>query len=297
MFFTFLLFLLPAPHVYFQSVSRSSPMLLFKNFNLGKPPLIPVNITNKKPPDLSAAGILVVDSPSNVVLYQKNASEKFLPASTTKVMTALVSLDQYSLEDILTVKTVINESRTMGLVVGEKLTFENLLYGALIHSGNDAAYVLAENYPGGVANFVAAMNKKAADLYLTNTHFANSIGFDDPQNYTTAFDLVKLSRVALTNKTFTKIVGTRSITVSDVDFTRFHELRNVNELLGKVAGVSGVKTGFTQNAGEVLLTEVRKNGKSVLIAILKSQDRFGDTEKIIEWVFENFSWKDIKEIT
>jgi len=184
----------------------------------------------------------------------------------------------------------------MGLVNGEKISFEALLYGSLVHSANDAAYTIAENYPGGIENFVAMMNKKAASLNLTDTHFSNPIGFDDDNQYITARDLAKLTKIALQNKIFAKIVSTKSITVSDVTYTYFHPLSNVNELLGKVSGVSGVKTGFTQTAGEVLVSNVKKNDRDVLFIVLKSQDRFGESEKLINWVFENFAWKKIDEV-
>ena len=205
-------------------------------------------------------------------------------------MTALVAMDVFKLDDVFTVTGIVNSGRVMGLVAGEKITFESLLYGALVHSANDAAYAIAENYPGGVTAFVTAMNNKAKELKLSGTSFANPIGFDDPLQQTTPEDLAKLAIVALSDKTFAKIVGTRAITVSDVNFTYFHDLSNVNELLGKVAGVAGVKTGYTEFAGEILVSEIRKSGQSILIALLKSNDRFGETQKLISWVFENFSW-------
>lgn len=267
-----------------------------KKIDLPLPPPYPVNQTAELPPDLSASGILIKDLPSGVIIYAKNEKMKFLSASTTKIMTALVALDQYKLDDILTVKKVITEGKTMGLVAGEKLTMESLLYGALVHSANDAAYTLAENCPGGVEKFIEKMNQKALNLGLTGTRFTNPVGFDDVNQYTTASDLAKQAEVALGNKIFAKIVGTKGITVSDTSFTYFHDLKNVNELLGKIAGVSGVKTGFTQNAGEILVSEVKKNGKSVIFVVLKSADRFGDTTKLIDWVFTNFVWVPFMEI-
>ncbi len=291
----FLLFL-PYPNVYFKNIVQDANIFKPKNVFLPKPPPYPVNQRISELPKISAMGVYVLDTPSNVVIYEKNSQEKFFPASTTKIMTALVGLDHYQLEDILTVKTVITEPRRMGLVNGEKISFEALLYGSLVHSANDAAYTIAENYPGGTANFVAMMNKKAASLNLSDTHFSNPIGFDDEDQYITARDLAKLTKIAMHNKIFAKIVSTKSITVSDVTYTYFHPLSNVNELLGKISGVSGVKTGFTQTAGEVLVSEVKKNDREVIFVVMKSQDRFGESEKLINWVFENFAWKPIDEI-
>lgn len=292
--FAFILFLFPSPNIYFQP--RASDSNDAFQIDLPDAPPIPVNVTDAVVPDITAQGVLIIDLPSDMILYQKNASDRFHPASTTKIITALVALDYYQLDDVLSVNRVEAEGRTMKLVSGEKLTFESLLYGALVHSANDAAATIAENYPGGVTKFVEAMNEKAKVIHLDNTHFTNPIGFDDNQMVTTPADLAKLARVALSNKLIAKIVGTKTITVSDISYTYFHPLTNVNELLGKIAGVAGVKTGYTENGGEILVSEVKKNERSVLFVILKSQDRFKETEAMIDWVFNNFRWKPISEV-
>ncbi len=292
----FILFLFPAPNVYFRTLSSDSSERMDSDIKLPDPPQIPVSISGQKPPDLTAEGIMIIDLPSNITLYEKHANNRFNPASTTKIITALVALDHYQLDDVLTVGSVETEGRTMKLVQGEKLTFESLLYGALLHSANDAAYTIAENYPGEVTNFVRAMNQKAITLNLKNTHFGNPIGFDDELTYTTPVELTKIAKAALSNKTLTKIVGTKSITVSDVDYANFHALTSVNELLGKIAGVAGVKTGYTENGGEILVSEIKKNGHSVLMVVLKSQDRFKETTVLIDWIFNNFVWKNITDI-
>lgn len=297
--FTFLLSLIPRRNVYFDRLDAGSEVKGATKeviVNLPKPPLYPVNISNIPAPQLTAQGAIVVDVKSQAVLYEKNASERFFPASTTKIATALVSFNHYKLDDILTVKDLVSEGKTMGLVLGEKMTVENLLYGTLVHSANDAAYVLADNYPGGVEKFVDQTNRLAEEIGLEDTHFTNPVGFDTANHYTTAKDLSKMAKYALQNKTFSKIVGTKSITVSDVSYSRFHPLENVNELLGNLKGVSGVKTGFTKEGGEILVTEVVRGGREVLFVILKSQDRFDETKKMIEWVLSNFVWKDIAEI-
>lgn len=292
-----LLIQIPAPTVYFNTIFKTTSVVLGQEVSLPPPPQYPVNSTNIPAPIVSALGIYIVDIPSNVTMYQKNELETFNPASTTKIVTALVALDRFQLDDILDVKTVITEGKGMGLHAGEKLAFESLLYGALIHSANDAAYTIAENYPGGVESFIVAMNNKASQMGLAHTHFTNPIGFDDPANVTTPSELATLAKVAMKNKVFSKIVGTKAITVSDVTYTYFHDLKNVNELLGRISGMTGVKTGFTENAGEILVSEVQKNGKNVLFVVLKSQDRFGDSQKLIDWVFNNFTWKSVTEFT
>lgn len=295
---TLLLSIFPYQNKYFQKIPVTGGV-----FNrvvvprLPSPVPYPVNTLNIPPPPLTAAGVYIKDVDSGAILYGKNEGVRYPPASTTKIMTVLVALDFFKLDDILTVKTVIKEGRTMGLTQGEKMVFEYLLDGALIHSANDAAYTIAENYPGGVSSFVDAMNRKARDLKLADTHFANPIGFDDPDNYTTAKSLAIQAEIALDNFTLSKTVGIRNMTVVDTTYSHFHALSNVNELLGKVAGVSGIKTGFTENGGEILVSEIKKNDRSILLVLLHSSDRFGETEKLIQWVFDSFTWKDITQLT
>lgn len=296
--FSLLLLLLVPDNVYIRELSidegevKSSQTVI----NLPSPPPYPVNSTGNLPPQVTARGIVVKDIASGVILLRKNERQRFSPASTTKIISALVALDYYDLDDILEVKTVISQGRSMGLAKGDKLTFESLLYGTLVHSANDATQTVAENYQGEIDNFVSMMNKKTAELNLTDTHFTNPIGFDSPNHYTTPYDLAIQAQTGLQNKIFAKIVGTRKITVPDVTFTRFYDLVNVNRLLGQIPGVAGVKTGFTENAGETLISEIKRDGRSVLIVLLKSEDRFAETKELIDWVFDNFTWQDIEQV-
>lgn len=289
----FLLLTLPPQNAYsFRAVTEE--FIPKTELPLPTPALLPEMILQTDPPLLSAEGVVVIDLPSGVTLYEKNPDEKLLPASTTKIMTALVSLEVYQLSDIVRVRTVIGEGQVMGLVPGETITVENLLYGILVHSANDAAYALAENHPEGVVGFVAKMNQKTTELHLINTHFTNPIGFDDAAHFTTARDLARLSRVALQHPVIKKIAAVPQITVSDTLYTQFHPLKNVNELVGKIPGVGGLKTGWTLYAGQSVVTTISRNGHQVLFVVLKSADRFGETEQLIGWVFTNFRWKDLR---
>jgi len=291
---TFLtLFFLPGQNVYQKPLTLKNQVLAKVEFPVPTPALYPVNFTHFYPQDLTAQGVLVVDLPSGIILFQKNPHLQLPPASTTKIMTALVVLEHFPLDQVLTVKTVIQEGRVMGLLANEKMTVENLLYGTLVHSANDAAYALAENYPGGVKNFVKKMNEKDSQIGLKNTHFENPIGFESINHYTTPLDLFHLTAYALQNKIFTKIVGIPSITVHDQEFQHFHYLENVNELLGKIPGVAGIKTGFTENAGQCLVNLTKRNGREILTIVLKSEDRFGETERLLDWVFLNYRWEEI----
>ncbi len=261
-------------------------------FTAPTPAPLPLNTLGVYPgPEITAQGIVVLDLDSGVTMYSRNETDSLSPASTTKILTALVALEHYQLDDVVTVATVANDGQVMGLVPGEKITVENLLYGALIHSGNDAAWALGEHYPGGMEAFVAEMNVKAKAIHLDASHFTNPVGYDDPNHKMTPQDLARLAAYALTNKTIAKIVAIPQITISDVTHTYFHSLTNVNQLLGKIPGVGGIKTGWTQEAGENLVTLIERNGHRVIIVVLKSANRFGETLALINWIFASYEWK------
>lgn len=266
-----------------------SLMVQPKNF-----PPIPVLGASKSFPVISSQGALAVDLGSGVSLYEKNPDTLLLPASTTKIVTALVALDTYPLDQVLTVGKVSVDGQKMGLYKGEQIKFENLLYGLLVYSANDAAEVLAQRFPGGYGAFIAAMNTKVRDLSMNSSKFQNPAGLDGDTQVTTAEDLVRVSEVAMRNPEFAKIVGTKSVTLSDVTGKNIYRLKNINELLGSVPGVLGVKTGWTQNARENLVTYIERDGHKVMIALLGSQDRFGETKELIDWIFANYKWEEVK---
>lgn len=256
------------------------------------PPLSPIPKVKKSNPipDLSAKSIIVVDVSSAVVLYQKNVYASLPMASTTKIMTALIALDYYLPQQVIEVSEIFDIGQDMKLQKGEKITVENLLYGLLVGSANDAAEVFAANYPGGRENFISKMNEKARHLHLTHTHFMNPTGIDEFGQYTSAVDLVRLTKDALLNPIFRKIVATKEITVYSVDKKFVHPMSNVNTLLGKIDGFKGVKTGFTDEAGECLVGLVERNGTQIMTVVLGSKDRFGETQQLIDWAFDSFEW-------
>jgi D-alanyl-D-alanine carboxypeptidase len=243
---------------------------------------------------ISAQSVLAIDLDSGISLYEKDPDKPFLPASTTKIVTALVAMEYYSLDSVLKVGKVKVDGQKMGLVKGEEISFLDLLHGLLIYSANDAAEVLAQNFPGGRDAFIAAMNAKVKNLGLINTHFTNPSGLEEKGHVSTAKDLVKVAAYAMKNPTFAKVVATKQRLVKSKDGKIKHKLVNINELLGKVDGVLGVKTGWTENARENLVTYVERNGHRLMIALLGSQDRFGETEELINWMFENYEWKEVK---
>lgn len=242
-------------------------------------------------PAITAESVYALDVDSGTELLSINASSPLLPASTTKIATALVSLSYYRLDDVLRVDDNLSvEGRKMSLVPGEEITVRNLLYGLLVFSANDAAEVLARNYPGGRKNFIEAMNRLASFLGMQMTHFANPTGLDQPLHFSTARDMAKLAVFAISNPVFATFVKTKKIEVRSTDSSITHLLTTTNELLGEVPGVIGIKTGYTNGAKEALITLVTRDGHRVLIAVFGSNDRFADTKKIINWVFENYKW-------
>jgi D-alanyl-D-alanine carboxypeptidase len=245
-------------------------------------------------PILSAQGALAVDLDSGISLYEKNPDTRLLPASITKIVTALVAFDSYPLDQIVTVGRINVVGQKMGLFQGEQISVENLLYGLLVYSANDAAEALARNYPAGYDAFIAAMNAKAENLSMINSNFQNPAGFDGSKQITTAKDLIRVSEVAMRTPEFAKIVGTKLASFTDVSGKIKYNLKNINELLGTVPGVLGVKTGWTENARENLVTYIERDGHKVMIAVLGSQDRFGETKELIDWIFANYQWEEVK---
>lgn len=244
-------------------------------------------------PVVTAQSVYIYDPDSGTTIYAKNSETTVYPASTTKLMTALVALGHYDLDEVLTVESASDVlGQSIHLAKGDRLTVESLLYGLLVDSGNDAAVVLAENYPGGYNQFVAKMNQKARELDLVKTDFTNVTGLSNPNHVTTAKDMTVIGNEAIKNAVIRKIVATKSITISDVTGEKKFFLESTNKLLG-LTGVKGLKTGWTPQSGECLITLVTRDGKSIVITLLNSTDRFGESIKLIDWVYDNFSWKQI----
>lgn len=243
-------------------------------------------------PEITAQAAIVMDDDSKAVLFAQKPHLRFSMASTTKIMTALIGLSYFKLDDVLTVKSVNVEGSVLGLKESEQMTFENLLYGMLLPSGNDAALTIADNYPGGEVEFVKKMNEKAKELRLYNTHFSDTNGLDDYEDYTTVLDLARLASMAIENKEFAKIVSTKKIDIADITGEHTYSIKNLNKLLG-ISGVDGIKTGFTDEAQGVLVTSTIKNGHRIIIVVMKSEDRFADTKTLLDLISGNFTYLSI----
>jgi len=212
-------------------------------------------------------------------------------------MTALVAVDFYRFDEVLQVRRLApaNGESEMGLRVGDRVSVENLIYGLLVPSGNDAAYTLADNYPGGIENFVYSMNNRATEMHMSNTHFANPSGLDDTNHHSSARDISLLTTMALRNPFISKVVATYGITLTDATGNKTYQMKNVNKFLGYLYGADGVKTGYTDLAGECLVASVSRANHRVVSVILNSQDRFNDSSRLLEWVYRNFQWKNLNE--
>ena len=287
------LFFLTFPNQnYYQSLQleNGKPLTQKIDFEIALPDKLPVKKSASPAPAMTARSAVVIDLPTMSVLYAKNPDLSLLPASTTKIMTALVAIDHYQPDQVLTINENYRIGQILGLKKGSKFTFKSLLYGALVGSGNDAAYALAENYPGGFKAFVMEMNNKGKSLNLNNTYFSNVSGVEAYNHKTTAHDLAVLSAYALNNKTFAGIIGIKTAMISSVDGKQDYLLENTNKLIGKILGVKGVKTGWTENAGECLVAYVERPEGKVLTVLLGSLDRFNETSRLIDWTYRNFSW-------
>ena len=283
--FSFFFLFYPGTHPFYQiaAYNRSELFETKKNPNLQIRP-IPYS-ENLYQPDISALGSYIVELNSFTPVYGKNQSTKFFPASTTKIITALVAVDLYSHDDVITVHNPKEEGQTMGLSEGERITVENLLYGMLVYSGNDAAYAFANDY--GYPAFIKKMNEKAKSLGMKNSTFSNPAGLDEYLQKSTPADLAIAARELIKNPYLRKMVGTKEIIISDVDYKTFHTLKNVNKLLGEIQGIGGLKTGYTENAGENLVSFYRMDGHDYIIVVMQSKDRFEDTKNIVTWIGDN----------
>jgi len=255
----------------------------------------------QEPKQLNSRRYAIYDRASGTCMYGKNENKQTAMASTTKIMTAIIVLENCkNLDEVITIsaKAAGTGGSRLGLKKDDKVTVNDLLFGLLMRSGNDAAVALANYTAGSIENFAEMMNKKAKELGLVNTHFVTPHGLDNPNHYTTAFELAKLADYALKNDKFATIVKTKYVTIKINNQPK--ELKNTNELLlADVEGVYGVKTGFTGNAGRCLVTAVKSNNMDLIIVVLGAdtrKDRAKDTLKLIDYSYKEFKIKNIEEI-
>lgn len=232
----------------------------------------------------SATSAVLMDVDSGRVLYAQNENAKMLIASTTKIMTALVALENGDLNSTVkvTAEAANTEGSSMYLKAGEKLTLETLLYGLMLCSGNDAAVAVAQGVAGSTDKFVKLMNQKAKELGMAHTSFANPNGLDDEKHYSTAKDMAVLACAAMNNETFARIVSTRTVTVGG------RTLTNHNKLLSYVDGCIGLKTGYTKAAGRTLVSCAQRNGQRLVAVTLQDGNDWADHAALYDYGFSAY---------
>jgi D-alanyl-D-alanine carboxypeptidase len=246
-------------------------------------------------PIIQAKSSLSMDLRTGLILFEDNAHQRLPIASLTKLMTTLIVLEENNLDDVVTIsqKAATISGSTMFLKKDEKIELKNLIYGMLISSSNDAAIALAEFNAGSESAFVEKMNKKALALGLLNTHFANPVGLDGRDNYSSAYDLAKLSRYVYQKNLVKEIALVKEIKVYSLDGQITHNLDSTNELLDtKFIKIKGLKTGTTDSAGLCIISVAENDSNNeIMTVLLNSPDRFKETKILAEWTFRAYNWK------
>ena len=254
-------------------------------------------------PSTTAEGIFLLDNRTNKVIYSKSENKKMYPASTTKILTAIIVLENCNLNDVVAasynaVMSIPDGYSTADIQIGEELTVEQLLELLLVYSANDAANILAEYVGGSIDSFVSMMNTKLNELNLTDSHFTNAFGMQDENHYTTAHDLAFIMKYCLKNDTFRKIAGQASCAIPATNKSGTRTYTSTNELL--IPGTSHYysylttgKTGFTTQAKECLVSSAYRDNLELICVVLGSNDRFADTRNLYEYTYSNYSIKNV----
>lgn len=275
------IFVSPVPD--FLSISKNNQVRLL---DLWFPTVEKTEGSGFDPSDITAKSAIVYDLNNDKTIFEKSSTARLPMASLTKIMTAIIALENKKSGDRYYVsKDDLVGEDSMGLTEGEVLSNEELLYGLMLPSGNDAAEVLSRNFPTGRAGFIEAMNKKAKSLNLKNTHFDNPSGLQgDGVQYTTIYDLLVITRYALDNfPLFRKIVATPEYLIQITNTHKAYELYNETNLLTSYEGVKGVKTGFTPEAGLCLVTYLDYKGQKLIAIILNSENRRGEMKELLDY--------------
>jgi D-alanyl-D-alanine carboxypeptidase len=256
---------------------------------------IPLKNPELLSPIIQAKSSMAMDIRTGLVLYENNSHERRQIASLTKLMTSLIIMEENNLDDVVTIgpNAAKMTGSTMYLVTGEEIKVQDLIYGMIISSSNDAALALAEFNAGSAKAFVEKMNKKALALGLLNTHFANPVGLDNKDNYSSAYDLAKLSQYVYQKKFIKQAATIKTLEVKSTDGKYTHKLDSTNELLdNKFIKFKGLKTGTTDSAGLCIVTVAEnENGNEILTVLLHSPDRFKETKILADWVFRAYNWQ------
>jgi len=239
---------------------------------------------------VNARSAIALDKESGTVLYEQNAYEIVPMASTTKILTSLIAIEQGDLDKKVTIskKAASIRGSTVGYKANEEIALKELIFGLMFKSGNDAAIAIAEELGGSIEGFSEIMNHYARGIGILDSHFESPHGLDSSEHYSSAYDLAILTSKGMDYDLFREIVGSKQISKEKYNFTR--DYNNINKILWKIPGANGVKTGSTGQAGKCLVSSVNNNGKDVIIVVLNCPDRWNVTEKIYKHILEKVAF-------
>jgi serine-type D-Ala-D-Ala carboxypeptidase (penicillin-binding protein 5/6) len=268
----------------------------------------PESLTTKNKPSVNSKAAIVMEASTGTILYEKNIHKTFYPASITKILTALLAIENSNLGETVTfskdaIYDVDLDSSRIGIDVGEQLTMEQCLYGIMLESANEVSYAIAEHVAGSVDAFADLMNEKAKELGCTDSHFVNPHGLPDENHYTTAYDMALISRAAINNETFQKITSTKSYTIPPTNIQeKSRPLANHHKFVkGTLSfdGCIGGKTGYTTQAHYTLVTFAERNGMKLISVIMNCDsitNEYGDTAALLNYGFDNYSLYNVSEM-
>ncbi|EKQ56343.1 MULTISPECIES: D-alanyl-D-alanine carboxypeptidase family protein [unclassified Clostridium] len=247
---------------------------------------------------VNARCAIALDKESGTILYEQNAYEIVPMASTTKILTSLIAIEQGNLDKKVTIskKAVSIRGSRVGYKENEEISMKELIFGLMFKSGNDAAIAIAEELGGSIEGFADIMNHYARGIGILDSHFESPHGLDSSNHYSSAYDLAILTAKGMDYDLFREIVGSKEILKEKYNFTR--DYTNINKILWKIPGANGVKTGYTGQAGKCLVSSINNNGKDIIIVVLNCPDRWNVTDKIYNHVIEKvaFGSHTVKEL-
>ncbi|MBN7574330.1 MULTISPECIES: D-alanyl-D-alanine carboxypeptidase family protein [Clostridium] len=239
---------------------------------------------------VNARSAIALDKESHAVLFEQNAYEIVPMASTTKILTSLIAIEQGNLDKkvVISKKAASIRGSTVGYKENEEITLRELVFGLMFKSGNDAAIAIAEELGGSIEGFAEIMNHYARGIGILDSHFESPHGLDSSKHYSSAYDLAILTAKGMDYDLFREVVGSKQISKEKYNFTR--DYNNINKILWRIPGANGVKTGYTGQAGKCLVSSINNNGKDVIIVVLNCPDRWNVTEKIYNYVLEKVAF-------
>ncbi len=260
--------------------------------------ILPSTVLAQEDLGISAQAYVLIEAKSGTVIAASNEHEQLAMASTTKIMTALLTLEQDNQDAYFTVDNdaILVEGSSMGLLADDQVSFSTLAVGMLLASGNDAANVAATEIGGDIDNFVDIMNERASEIGMSNTNFVNPSGLYDEEHYSSAYDMAMLTRVALDNRDFKEICSSEKMTIEYGNPPYTRTLSNHNKMLSMYEGAIGVKTGFTKLAGRCLVSAAERDGVTLICVTLNAPNDWNDHTRLLDYGFAGVKKVDVSSI-